>query len=473
LTRYPKQGKGRRWTVAELKAIQADWKSDTLSDGDGLSGEVRVALDGAVSVRWKYAFKCEGKVNWFQPGTWPTVSLDEIRTRRDNARRLLQEGINPNAYKVAASIEAQRQVAAVVREEAERIAADATVQDLFDEWVQHGVKRGDSNTSLRRSFEKDVLPQIGSTAVRLLTEAQLRDVLLLLVGRGVNRTAQLTCTNIQQMFRWAEKRKPWRQLLAEGNPADLLEIGKIVSEDYDLGNVRTRVVSEDELQELLQRFAETREAYEAAPPGDKYNFPRPLKRESELAVWICLSTLSRIGETLKAEWEHVNIEARTWFIPAENTKGQARKRRAITIHLSDFAVRQFEALKARTGHTKWLFPSRDTKNHVDEKSVTKQIGDRQILFKQRPKGLKNRRDDDTLVIGGGKNGEWTPHDMRRTGATMMQALGVLPDVIDRCQNHFVSASKVRRAYQQHDYAAEMKDAWERLGRRLDDLVISA
>jgi hypothetical protein len=55
----------------------------------------------------------------------------------------------------------------------------------------------------------------------------------------------------------------------------------------------------------------------------------------------------------------------------------------------------------------------------------------------------------------------------------MQALGVLPDVIDRCQNHFVRASKVRRAYQQHDYAAEMKDAWERLGRRLDDLVISA
>jgi hypothetical protein len=46
LTRYPKQGKGRRWTVAELKALPASWKGDTLSDGDGLSGEVRVALDG-------------------------------------------------------------------------------------------------------------------------------------------------------------------------------------------------------------------------------------------------------------------------------------------------------------------------------------------------------------------------------------------------------------------------------------------
>jgi len=318
MTRYPKQGKGRRWTVAELKAIQASWKGDTLSDGDGLSGEVRVARDGAVSVRWKYAFKCERKVHWFQPGTWPTVSLDEIRTRRDNARRILQEGINPNAYKAAASIEAQRQVEAVVREEAERKAADATTQDLFDDWIQHGVKRGDANASLARSFEKDVLPHIGKTAVRLLTEAQLRDVLLGLVDRGVNRTAQLTCTNIQQMFRWAEKRKPWRQLLAEGNPADLLEIEKIVSQDYDLDNVRTRVVSDEELQELSRKFAEARTNYDAALPGDKYNIPRPLKRESELAVWICLCTLSRIGETLKAEWEHVDLENRTWFIPAEN-----------------------------------------------------------------------------------------------------------------------------------------------------------
>ena len=59
------------------------------------------------------------------------------------------------------------------------------------------------------------------------------------------------------------------------------------------------------------------------------------------------------------------------------------------------------------------------------------------------KPLKNRRNDDTLVLSKGENGEWTPHDLRRTAATMMQALGVSLDVIDRCQNHVMPGSKVR------------------------------
>jgi integrase len=34
-----------------------------------------------------------------------------------------------------------------------------------------------------------------------------------------------------------------------------------------------------------------------------------------------------------------------------------------------------------------------------------------------------------------KGGAWTPHDLRRTGATMMGRLGVRLDVIEKCLNH--------------------------------------
>jgi hypothetical protein len=37
---------------------------------------------------------------------------------------------------------------------------------------------------------------------------------------------------------------------------------------------------------------------------------------------------------------------------------------------------------------------------------------------------------------------------------MMQALGVNLDVIDRCQNHVLAGSRVRRHYLHHDYAEE-------------------
>jgi hypothetical protein len=46
---------------------------------------------------------------------------------------------------------------------------------------------------------------------------------------------------------------------------------------------------------------------------------------------------------------------------------------------------------------------------------------------------------------------------------MMQALGITPDVIDRCQNHVLAGSKVRRHYLKHEYAAETREAWANLG----------
>ena len=74
-----------------------------------------------------------------------------------------------------------------------------------------------------------------------------------------------------------------------------------------------------------------------------------------------------------------------------------------------------------------------------------------------------------VVLSGGDNGEWTAHDLRRTAATMMQAMKVSPDVIDHCQNHVLPGSKVRKHYLLHDYAEEKRDASCLLGDRLDGI----
>ena len=55
---------------------------------------------------------------------------------------------------------------------------------------------------------------------------------------------------------------------------------------------------------------------------------------------------------------------------------------------------------------------------------------------------------------------------------MMQAMRVSPDVIDRCQNHVLPGSKVRRHYLHHDYAEEKREAWKLLGDRLDAILNS-
>jgi integrase len=87
--------------------------------------------------------------------------------------------------------------------------------------------------------------------------------------------------------------------------------------------------------------------------------------------------------------------------------------------------------------------------------------------------MKNRRHDNTLVLGKGKNGAWSPHDLRRTAATTMQSLGISLEIIDRCQNHVLAGSKVRRHYLHHDYAEEKREAWRLLGDRLTTILKSA
>ena len=47
--------------------------------------------------------------------------------------------------------------------------------------------------------------------------------------------------------------------------------------------------------------------------------------------------------------------------------------------------------------------------------------------------------------------------------------GVIPEVAERCLNH-IEENKVKRIYQRHSYEPEMREAWQRLGQRLDILV---
>jgi integrase len=451
--------------VAELKAIPAEWRGDTLRDGDGLVGVVRFNDgDTASRVHFRYQFKRDGKNAWHYCGTWPSTSLDAIRRTRDEARATLRRRVDPNAKRDADRIEEREHIKATLAADERRRAEDASVRELYAVWLRDGVLRKDGNAALKRSFEADVLPALGAKPVRTVTEHDLRGVLRALVGRGVNRTAVEVHRNIKQMFRWAEKRQPWRRLLIDGNPAELVEIAKVVDPDYDLSNIRSRVLKDDEVRELRDRLETMVRDYEAS--DNKRRAVRPVEPETQAALWLCLSTLCRIGELLMAEWRHVDFDAGTWFVPKENVKGSRGKKRDHFVYLSRFALRHFRALHARTGKTRWCFPGRDATGHVDVKSVSKQIGDRQHQFKQR-KALRNRRNDNSLVLSKGENGEWTPHDLRRTGATMMQALGVMPDVIDRCQNHVLAGSRVRRHYLKHDYADETRQAWAKLGASIE------
>jgi integrase len=477
----------QKLTATKIDKYKPTKNDEALADGNGLYIRFRRGHSGGISRTWMYTYKVGTKSVYLSLGDHEAslpdfdVSIYKLspaaRLTLETARRIATEltdwrkrGTDPKEF-IQAELErfAAAAETAALEESLLKVQLDSeklSVQELFSAWLKDGVRRKDGNAELRRSFNADILPAIGATPIKALTEHDVRSVLRSMVARGVNRAAVMAKNNLTQMFAWAEKRQPWRKLLVDGDPMTLIEIEKIVSPEYDLHNQRDRILPSQEIRELHSILARTRIDYSSAP--DKRIAPQPLEQQTELAIWIMLSTMCRVGEMSKARWQHVDLKAGEWFIPRQNVKDNVAD---LTVSLSDFSRDLFEKLHEHTGHTDWCFPARNQESHLDTKSISKQIGDRQAMFKKNKDGsarvaLKNRRSDNTLVLADGKSGAWTPHDLRRTGATIMQSLGISLEIIDRCQNHVLPGSKVRRHYLHHDYASEKRDAWNQLGKHL-------
>lgn len=478
-TKYPKDIKGNKWTVTQLNALTIESKGVFLNDSDGLLGEVRVSAKNCISIAFRFGFKLQGKKVWHYCGTYPAVELSKIRTERDNARNLVKLGIDPRTKKIAEKIKKQDEINSIIAEakqiEADiksEIAKNLTFQDLYDVWIKDGVAREDGNEQLIMTFKNHALPKLANIYLRELSETNLLETLRSIFDQGKVRTAIMLFKDIGQMLRWAEKRMPYRALMIDGNPAELIDIENLIPSDYE--DERDRILSEVEIYELKKIFTNGAIAYKNSP--NKYQADRPLIKETQIALWLCLSTLCRIGELLMTEWKHVDFEAKTWYIPKENVKGTRKTRRSQLVYLSNFSLEQFKTLYAITGDSKWAFPAKKKKNdenitinHVCLKSVSKQVGDRQTKFKDRTKNLSKRVNDNTLVLG---ESDWTPHDLRRTGSTIMRKdLKISVPVINLCQNHSIG-SKLDGIYIIDDYADEKREAWQKLGNRLEAILNS-
>lgn len=126
-------------------------------------------------------------------------------------------------------------------------AKDLTVKDLFDQWVVDGINRKDGGAEIRRAFGRDVLPKTGTLRLIAIAESDVTKLLATIVKRGANRHAVKVLGDLEQMFRWGTKRKPWKLVIDD--PAGGLKPEKITAPGYT-GNERTRALSPAEIAEL-------------------------------------------------------------------------------------------------------------------------------------------------------------------------------------------------------------------------------
>ncbi|MHB9102941.1 MAG: tyrosine-type recombinase/integrase, partial [Sulfuricella sp.] len=330
-------------TDLKLRNIKPGIIEQNIADGGGLFVRVRSEADGG-SISFRLAYRIEAKQRWI---TLKAKSLAAARVERDQYKAMVKQGVDP-ALEMKLSNERNR--AAQLEEEAELAKQQSriTVRELFKRWMETDLRNHkDGGKSVRRMFEKDVLPLLGDLPVEDVRKGHITSVTDALLTRGVNRMARMVFSLMRQMFRFAVDRD-----IIEFEPSANIRKAKIGSKEVE----RERVLSEDEIRELTRKM-----------PGAN------LLHTTQCAIWIMLSTLCRVGELIKSRWEHLDLEAGTWLIPAENSKNT----KPHLINLSNFAAQQFRQLERLKDSDTWIFPNRADTDHVCDKTITIQVKGRQ------------------------------------------------------------------------------------------------
>jgi integrase len=277
------------------------------------------ALDSKSSAERRAGSIPAGGTNYpvsYQLGVYPDVSLAKARARRQEARELLAEGIDPGAAKRDAKnaklIAAQHTFEAVARLWLEKTKPEraAITQEKVQNWLTH-----------------DLFPALGS---RPISTIKPRDVLVALQrieARGANESAHRVKSLCGQVFRFA---------VAIG----LAERDVTVDLKGALSSVKAN---------HFAAITEPREAAKLLTAIHGYSGHPYAAAALKLAPLVFV----RPGELRSAEWIEIDLDAAEWRIPGHKMKMQNDH----IVPLAKQAVDILRALHAMTGHGKYVFPS--------------------------------------------------------------------------------------------------------------------
>ena len=174
-------------------------------------------------------------------------------------------------------------------------------------------------------------------------------------------------------------------------------------------------------------------------------------------VRLLILTGQRREEIGGLRWNEVDFERGLIVLPPERTKNK----RQHELPLSSLAQAILERRKASGVVARFV-------------NTSPVFGEGQRGFSGW--GYSKARLDERLAEQRKKGGtkpmpDWTLHDLRRTAATMMAELGVLPHIIEAILNH-ISGHKggVAGVYNRARYEGEMREALAKLGNYIDGLA---
>lgn len=330
--------------VRTAKFNPDDAKLNTRRDGQGL--ELRIT---ATSKSWlfKYYRPADSKRTNISFGQYPDVTLAMARERRQEARSLLAQGVDPQRHR-------DEQAAA------QRAGAANTFGAVFEQLME--LKSHEAGAQhchdIRRRFELHILPTLAQTPIADVRAPAVIAMLRPLEASGTLDTLSRCCSQLNEVMDYAVNYG-----LIDANPcAKIIKVFK--------SPVRNKMptLPPEGIIELLATLA-----------GSRMD-----ATTERLARWQ-LHTLVRPGEAAGTRWDEIDLEKRVWTIPADRMNMGKPHR----VPLTDEAIAILDLIRPWSGLREHVFPGRSNpRTHANPSAVNQVLKRSRLAGQQSAHGFR-------------------------------------------------------------------------------------
>lgn len=391
--------------VKNAKPQEKDYK---LMDGFGLFLLV-TPTNGKL---WRFDYRYGDKRKVLAFGAYPSITLAEARQRREDAKKLLANGVDPGEMKKA------------LKSTDKDIAAN-TFEVIARQWHLKFSSAGKWSPShaadILHRLEKDIFPPLGSRPISEIKPMDLLKVLDRIASRGALDTAHRLRHHCGMIFRYA---------------------------------VVTERAERDVAADLRGALPAVKNGHHAAPTTPQSLLPllRAIDAyEGSYIVKCALQLLPlffcRPGELRAAEWTEFDFDKAIWEIPATRMK----MKQPHIVPLSKQAIAILESLQSLTGFGKYLFPC--------QRSTLRCMSDNAYNAALRRMGFTKD--------------EATAHGFRASARTILDEVLHMPVVLIEHQLSHSVRDPLGRAYNRTSHLPERKKMMQQWADYLDGLKTGA
>lgn len=403
-------------TNTQIKSAKAKEKDYKLFDGGGLF--LLVAKTGGKRWRLKYRFNNKEKV--IALGVYPSITLKDARTKRDEYKSLIASDIDPNELKK------QKKEQVILQEK----KSENTFYKVSQEWHTNYASEVSENyhEKLDRALELYVYPFIKNKPIDEITRLNIIEILQDLKEKNIQETAKRVFMLLNKIYKYA--------VTLEYTPHNII------------ADIEQKTILGKREKRHYPTFTKDKDIKALLLAIDEYSGDYTTKMALKMLPYVFVRSFN----IRHCEWSEIDFENSQWIIPKEKMKTKIE----FILPLPNQVIEILKEVQQFSGDDKYVFPSFRAKN--------KPMSDNTLISAIRRMGFTKD--------------EFVPHSFRAMFSTIAYENMNIEDghnysgeVIEALLSHKES-NKVKEAYNRSNYREPMRSLINWYAKYLDNIIIN-